>query len=109
MIRAGQYHDSVTLIQVAHEVTQQAGVVDAAVVMGTQANKAILQQAGLWLPKLEAATSDDLVIVVQADSDISAREALELAGAQPKQRPGGARTDAAVRPRSIRSAGRSPR
>ena len=107
VIRAGEYHDSVTLMQVAREVTQLAGVVDAAVVMATEANKAILSQAGLWEPELETATADDLVIVAQAESEATAQEALELAAVRLRQPRGDTRTDQAARPRSIHTAVRA--
>ena len=40
----GQYHDSVSLMLAAREMKKVTGVVDAAVVMGTDANKGLLKQ-----------------------------------------------------------------
>ena len=68
LIKAGEYHDSVALMQTAQELSQLPGVRDAAVVMATEANKGILREAGLLLPEIEAATPNDLIIVAQAQS-----------------------------------------
>ena len=60
----GQYHDSVSLMLAAKEIKKVEGVADAAVVMGTEANKALLKQAGLLTAEAEAASADDLVISI---------------------------------------------
>ena len=52
-VRPGEYHDSVTLMLVARELAKLPGVLDAAVVMATEANKAILQEAGLLTAEAE--------------------------------------------------------
>ena len=41
IIKTSEYHDSVSLMSVARELSNMEGVVDAAVVMGTEANKAL--------------------------------------------------------------------
>ncbi len=77
LIKSGEYYDSITLLQVAQGLSRLAGVEDAAVVMGTPANKGILRDAGLLTPEAEAAFADDLIIAVRvADGgnvDIAAR------------------------------------
>ncbi len=65
LIKSGEYYDSVTLLQVAHGLSELPGVEDAAVVMGTPANKRILKDAGLLTPEAETAASDDLIIAVK--------------------------------------------
>jgi FdrA protein len=70
IVKTSEYHDSVSLMAVARELSNMAGVVDAAVVMGTAANKAILAQANLLTPQAEAATPNDLIIVVNASPDV---------------------------------------
>jgi FdrA protein len=47
LIKPSEYHDSVSLMLVARELSKQEGVRDAAVVMATEANKSILAEAGL--------------------------------------------------------------
>ena len=68
----GQYHDSVSLMLAAKEIKKTEGVVDAAVVMGTDANKAFLKQAGLLTEKAQSASADDLVISLKKDKGADA-------------------------------------
>lgn len=77
IVKTGEYYDSVTLLQVAQGLSQLVGVEDAAVVMGTPANKSILKDAGMLTPEAEAAFADDLIIAAKvaakAKVDIAAR------------------------------------
>jgi FdrA protein len=75
-VRVGEYHDSITLMQTAQQLTRLPGVLDAAVVMATEANKALLQTAGLWAPEVGTAHPNDLVIVVKADTEEALKAAL---------------------------------
>jgi FdrA protein len=47
LIKPAEYHDSVSLMLAARELSGLEGVQDAAVVMATEANKSILADAGL--------------------------------------------------------------
>ncbi len=80
-IKTGAYHDSITLLQAAQALLQLPGVADAAVVMGTAANKGILKDAGLLTPEAAAAADTDLVVAVRAASDEAAAAALAQADA----------------------------
>ncbi len=64
-ILISQYHDSVSLMLAAKEIRALPGVQDAALVMGTQANQDLLEQAGLATDETRAAKADDLIIVVK--------------------------------------------
>ena len=75
-IRSGAYYDSVILMQLQRSLAALPGVLDAGVVMGTDANKELLAQIDLCPPEAQAAKSDDLVIVVRADDDAAAQAAL---------------------------------
>jgi FdrA protein len=75
-IRSGTYRDSAILMQLQRSLAGLPDVLDAGVVMGTEANKAVLAQSGLLAPEAEAAGADDLVIVVQAEDDAAAQAAL---------------------------------
>ena len=105
-VKPSQYYDSVTLMQVARELTGLPGVVDAAVVMATEANKGILEGAGLLLPEIETATPNDLVIVVKAESDEVAEHALQTAEEHLARRPEAAAGGGpfAFQPKTIRGA-----
>ncbi len=78
LVKPSAYYDSVTLMLVARELVRLPGVNDAAAVMATEANKAILLQAGLLTPEAQAAGANDLVIVVSA-TDETIDEALSQA------------------------------
>jgi len=65
--KESQYYDSVTLMTVARKIKSISGIEDAALVMGTKANKDLLKEAKLFSPELEEATSNDLIIVVMGD------------------------------------------
>ena len=79
LVKPSEYHDSVRLMLVARELSRLAGVRDAAVVMATEANKSILDGAGLLTDEVKAATPNDLVITVSSDTDSLADEALQKA------------------------------
>jgi len=72
-----QYHDSVALMLAARELKNQPQVGDAAYMMGTEANKELLQQAGLLDDPSSAARPNDLIIAVTAEK--SSSEILDLA------------------------------
>jgi FdrA protein len=76
-IRSGTYRDSVVLMQLQRSLVDLPGVLDAGVVMGTDANKAVLAQSGLLAPEAQAAGADDLVIVVRAEEGAAAQAALD--------------------------------
>ena len=76
-IRSGVYYDSVVLMQLQRSLADLPDVVDAGVVMGTDANKELLDQTGLLVEEIKGAKADDLVIVVKAKSAKAAQSALD--------------------------------
>jgi len=74
-VRAGAYYDSVVLMQLQRGLLELNGVVDAGVVMATQANRDLLATNNL-LPDSISANPDDLLIVVKANDDNSAIDAI---------------------------------
>ncbi len=75
-IKRGAYFDSVTLMRVGRELSALPGVADAAVVMGTRANKGILDSSGLLTAQFEKAADTDLVIAIKAENEKAAAAAL---------------------------------
>jgi FdrA protein len=63
-------------MRVSSELLEMPGVEDAALWMGTEANKGILAAAGLLTPEVQAAANEDLVIAVKAEDDTAAQAAL---------------------------------
>jgi len=103
-IKKGAYFDSVTLMTVGREVTAMDGVTDAAVVMGTAENKAILAASGLLTPELESAGDTDLLIAFSIEDAAladSVTAAIEAGLARTRVQSGEA---AAFRPKSLSSA-----
>jgi FdrA protein len=74
-VRAGAYYDSVVLMQLQRGLLELPGVADAGVVMATQANRDLLAANNL-LPDSISANPDDLLIVVKADSENDATNAI---------------------------------
>jgi len=103
LIKTSEYHDSVSLMLVARELSKLEGVKDAAVVMGTEANKSILTDAGLLTDEAQAASPNDLVIAVACSSDSLAEAALQKAEALLKHKASAAETGE-FRPKTIRGA-----
>jgi len=67
IIRKNQYYDSVFLMRVARSLSEEAGVQECAVVMGTDANKERLVEIGFHAPEVMAAGPNDLVIGILSD------------------------------------------
>ncbi len=85
------------------ELAQLPGVNDAAVMMGTEANKSLLLGAGLLTPAAQIAGANDLVIAVSAVDEESADLALQTADELMKKK-STARESGNFRPKTIRSA-----
>jgi FdrA protein len=75
-IRSGVYYDSVVLMQLQRALTELPGILDAGVVMGTDANKDLLAQSDLLSPEVQDAGADDMVLVIKAEDESSAQDAL---------------------------------
>jgi succinyl-CoA synthetase alpha subunit len=103
LIKTSEYHDSVSLMLVARELSKLEGIKDAAVVMGTEANKSILTDAGLLTEEARVASPNDLVIAVATSSDSLADEALQKAEVLLKKKAAAAETGE-FKPKSIRGA-----
>ena len=102
LTKTSEYHDSVSLMIVAKELAKFPGVQDASVMMGTEANKALMEQSGLLTEGIKAATPNDLVISVKTDGDPDAALAEAERLLNKKAATGG---DAAeFRPKTIRGA-----
>jgi succinyl-CoA synthetase alpha subunit len=105
-VRRSSYFDSIDLMQIAEQVRPLAGVIDVAVVMGTPAGRAMLEEAGMWSSQAPEAGPSDLLVAVRAESEAAGHRALarieELLSARREGRP--ARDDAM--PRTIGAAAR---
>jgi len=75
--KQGEYFDSVSLMMVARELTKTEGILDAAVVMGTPENKAILEASGLLLPEFEGVGDTDLLIGFKVEDESVLEKAMQ--------------------------------
>ena len=103
LIKPSEYHDSVSLMLVARELSKLDGIRDAAVVMGTEANKSILSDAGLLTDDAKAASPNDLVIAVASSNDSVADTALQKAEVLLKKKVSSAQVGE-FKPKTIRGA-----
>ncbi len=67
VIRKNSYYDSVFLMRVAKTLSQQKGVVQAAALMGTEKNLALLREIGVLDPEA-AAAPQDLIVALKAEN-----------------------------------------
>src|SRR5512132_36047 len=93
-------------MRLARELASRPGVSQASVIMGTEANKALLAQADLLAPDARAAGPNDLVIAVRAEDPSVADATLHAAEESLARRDAGGSATNAARPRSLRTAAR---
>jgi succinyl-CoA synthetase alpha subunit len=104
-VRKGVYHDSVTLMRLTRDLELVSGVRRAAAMMGTPANRALLQDAGLLTPEGEAALPNDLIFAVEADQLAAAHAGAQAAeAALMASRPSTIAGQTTHRPRTLQSA-----
>lgn len=103
LLRPGAYYDSIVLMQLQRALAKLPGVVDAGVVMATPANCELLAEADLLTPEAKSAHPDDLLLVVKAETEQAAREALAQVDALLAARRSAASSDE-FHPKSLDSA-----
>lgn len=77
VIKPNSYQDSINLMLLTNEVSTIEGVIQGQVMMGTDANKDIFKTANLYTDEVEAATANDMVIVVETDDESVVEKVLE--------------------------------
>jgi len=75
-VRSGVYYDSAKLMALQRALAGLPGIQDTGVVMGTESNKELLSHIGLDSKEVMASKPDELVIVLKADNEKAAVEAL---------------------------------
>lgn len=70
LILPGMYRDSVFLMKLSGQARELSGADQVTALMATQRNKDILEQSGLLTRDIEAAGPDDLVVAIDADSEL---------------------------------------
>lgn len=77
IINKNTYQDSVVLMLLTNKISTIEGVDKVSIMMGTPANKDIFEGSGLKTPELDEATANDMVIIVDAESDEIVENVLE--------------------------------
>ncbi|MBS4462509.1 acyl-CoA synthetase FdrA [Aerococcaceae bacterium zg-B36] len=68
-IQKGNYQDSINLMLLSAELNGVEGVIQAQVMMATDANKDIFKGAGLYTDELAAAGPNDMAVVVETNDE----------------------------------------
>lgn len=103
-IRNGFYLDSVALMRLSAQISQLPGVLDAALMIGSLANKQILDKARLLDTEGEQAGPNDLIIALRAKDEAALGDALAQAGKLLSRPAGAASKGQSRRPKSLRAA-----
>jgi len=103
-VRRACYLDSVALMRYSKSLADMDGIVEAAMMMGTPANREIMRNASLLGSDADSAAGGDLIIGIRADDTEHARAALAEANRLIDKPSRNRASSKAWRPRSIRSA-----
>lgn len=83
-LKKGCFQDSVSLMLISRQLSNGDDVEEVSVMMGTPANKSLLESTGLWHPLFEEATPNDICVAIRpavSSGDVSEEIAQQLNGA----------------------------
>jgi len=81
IVKKGEYFDSVSIMLVAKELSAVSGIIDSAVVMGTEENKSMLRESGMSNKDFERAGEMDLLIAFKTEDNVdSAKVTSQIEG-----------------------------
>lgn len=69
VIKKNSYQDSINLMLLTNSINTLAGITKCSIMMGTAANKDILNNSGLLTKEGEAAAPGDMIIVIDAEEE----------------------------------------
>ena len=75
-VRRATYFDSIVLMRISRQIAALAGVEEAGLVIGTPANKDILQEARILGSDGEQAGPGDLIVALRDKDELAAAAAL---------------------------------
>jgi FdrA protein len=104
LVRHGFYLDSVALMRLSREIAAMPDVDEAALMMATPANKAVLAAAELLAAEADDAGGNDLILAVRAATATAAEAALAAAAAALDRQRNAARASGSGQPKSLRAA-----
>ncbi|MEY8336865.1 acyl-CoA synthetase FdrA [Lachnospiraceae bacterium 62-35] len=69
VVKKNSYQDSINLMLLTNRINTLEGVSRSQIMMGTDANKDIFRNSGLYSEEVEKAAPSDMVVVVEADDE----------------------------------------
>ncbi|SCZ79611.1 bifunctional FdrA/YlbE family protein [Acidaminobacter hydrogenoformans] len=76
VVKANNYQDSISLMLLTNAINALPGVDRSSIMMGTEANKNIFENAGMLTQEAKMANPNDMVIVIDAESGDTVDEVL---------------------------------
>ncbi|MCT6233462.1 hypothetical protein MTR15_02315, partial [Escherichia coli] len=67
-IKKGCFQDSVSLMIISRKLSESENVDDVSVMMGTPANKALLDTTGFWHDDFNNATPNDICVAIRSEA-----------------------------------------
>ena len=67
-VKKGSFQDSVSLMLISRKLSESSRVNEISVMMGTPANKSLLEATGFWHTQFGDATPNDICVAIKADS-----------------------------------------
>lgn len=77
IVRKNEYHDSVLLMDISHQLNEINGVKKVVVLMGTDMNKSILEELGMLTSEARKAGPGDLIISIETEKNVLTDDILE--------------------------------
>ncbi len=68
LLLKGSFQDSVSLMLISRKLSESPKVEEISVMMGTPANKSLLEVTGFWHPQFSEATPNDICVAIKAES-----------------------------------------
>ena len=78
LVRPNDYHDSMVLMQINHQIIGMPGIKRSAILMATENNKPLLEDYGFFDKSISDAQANDLVICLEATNSKTLDEAISL-------------------------------
>ncbi|WEM44612.1 acyl-CoA synthetase FdrA (plasmid) [Photobacterium sp. DA100] len=68
-LKKGCFQDSVSLMLISRQLSNGDNVEEVSVMMGTPANKSLLESTGLWHPLFDEATPNDICVAIRPNAE----------------------------------------
>ncbi|MCK4423337.1 MAG: hypothetical protein KAV18_04620, partial [Candidatus Omnitrophica bacterium] len=101
IVKKNEYRDSIFLMRISERIGNAEGLEQAAVLMGTETNKSVLTDLGLFTEESKEATSNDMIIAIEAvDQEVIEKTLVEIKALLEEKR----KTDGDITHRTLETA-----